>query len=247
MKIASIVLLLILPLALLGQNKKIEFGLSLGNNGQLDKTLNDYYFPGHETAYLDDSYEDKTTNLKYSGSLRYFINKEISIRLKFGYAIRKDYYTKSDPNRYVDYDFKQTVFNVGPSICFSKSFDKLEIMTGFEIPIFSVGNFNFSSNYKVIPDSITVTQEVNSTITMGGGLIWGVNNFICLRYFFTDRVGIGAEFDYGLLFADLGDTYQRGIEYVIPSQPTTNSEFDKQYKKTFFSPPEVSFGLYIQL
>jgi hypothetical protein len=39
----TIILFAFLPTLLFGQSEKFELGFSLGNKGQLDKTLNDFY------------------------------------------------------------------------------------------------------------------------------------------------------------------------------------------------------------
>jgi hypothetical protein len=231
------------------QDKKFEFGIGIGNNGQLEKTLSDFYIWNHETYYLDDSNDDKTTHLKYSAVVRYLLNDKISIRLRGGYAVRKDYYINNAfPTEYSTYDYKQSVYNINPSICFSKQIDNFEIATGIEVPLMFVSPFVFKSTYKQMPDSVNVTQEINGTMKMDGGFVWGINNFISMRYYFGKRFSIGTEINYGLLFAKLGDKVESSVEYVIPAQPSpVDVPYEKKYKKTFFSQPEFSFGLSIKL
>jgi hypothetical protein len=239
-----LLIFLFVPTFIFGQDKKLEFGIMAGNNGQLDKTLNDFYFWEHETQFLDDSYVDETTNLKFSASARYCFSDELSARIKFGKAIRKDYYTKSDPNEYVDFKTDQSVFNVSPAICFSKRIGKMEIMTGIEIPLMRVSTFTFFSNYREMPDSVNVTLEAASTYAMTGGFIWGINNFIDVKYNIKSWLGLGAEIDYGLLFTKIGDKVNMHVDYTIPNSEIWTYIYDKNYKKTFFSTPEVSVGLY---
>jgi len=241
-----IALLVLLPTLLFGQSKKFEFGFSLGNNGQLDKTLNDFYFWGHESAYLDDTQKNRASNLKYSASARFFFTDNISARLKLGKAIRKDYYITSTPQEYKDFDIYQSETNLSPSLCFSKTIDKLEIMTGLEIPLVVAGDFTLKENYREIPDSVTVTLDNFTKVTMDGGFIWGINNFIGVKYYFTNWFGIGTEINYGLLFANIGDKMKMESVSTIPIAATSTYEVDKKYKKTFFSAPEVSFGLFLR-
>jgi hypothetical protein len=240
-------LLTLLPSLLFGQSKSFELGISVGNNGQLDKTLNDFYFWGHETAYLDDSYQNETTNLKFSASARYFFSDDVSARLKFGKADRKDFYTKINPMEYIDYSIKQSVSNLSPSVCFSKTIDKLEIMTGLEIPMFFVNDFTFISNYRQMPDSVTVTMDGKAIRTMPGGFMWGIINFIGVKYYFTKWFGFGTEIDYGLLFADIGGKMKSESKSTLPTPTASYYEYDKNYKKTFFSTPEVSLGLFLRM
>jgi len=238
-------ILTLLPTIVLAQDRRYEFGFSVGNNGQLDKTLNDFYFWGHETAYLDDSKESETTNLKYTASFQFIYSKSVSFRVKFGKYKREDFYTNIDPTSYIDYSIDHKITNISPSICFSKKIDQFEITTGIEIPLIFVNDFDFVSTYRVLPDSVTVTQEVKSKRTMDGGFIWGINSFIGLKYHFTDFISLGTEVGYGLLFADIGGKMLLENEKIIPTPSYTTAEVDKKYKKTFFSGPEVSLGIFI--
>ena len=68
MKKAILIIIIALPTFILAQEKKFEFGFSIGNNGQLDKILNDFYTYGSETSFLDDSNDAKTTNIKYTSN-----------------------------------------------------------------------------------------------------------------------------------------------------------------------------------
>ena len=242
----TIILLAFVPSLLFGQSKNVGLGLSLGNNGQLDKILNDFYFFAHETENLDDSHQDKTTNFKYSMSASFFFTDSIYARLKLGEAIRKDFYINDFPTQYSDFEIYQSETNISPSISFSKKINKLAIVTGIEIPMIFVHDFTMKTNYKQMPDSVTVTYDSHSTITMTGGFIWGFNNFIGVKYYFTKWLGIETEINYGLLFANIGEKVKTDSESAIPTPVTSTSEFAKSYKKTFFSAPEVSFGLFFR-
>lgn len=239
-----ITILCFIPILFFGQYKKLELGISIGNNGQLDKILNDFYFYGHETAFLDDTYQDKTTNLKYGVSARYFFTDKISARLKFEHALRRDYYTKKDLMEYSDYTIKQDVFNIHPSICFSKTVNKIEIMTGIEIPLFFVRDFHLTENHEQMPDSITITSNSKTNITQTGGFIWGINSFIGVKYYFLKWLGIGTEINYGFLFANIGDKLTQSSESTIPFSASSSWEINKRYRKKYFSSPEVSLSLF---
>jgi hypothetical protein len=237
-------LILLLPAMAIAQEKKMEVGILFGNNGQLDKTLNDFYFFGHETHYLDDSSEGIGVNLKFGATGRFFFTDNISARLRLGYAIRKGHDIADYTNTYAEYTLNQSVFNSNPAICFSKKIDKIEIATGIELPLMFVRDFTLVVEYKELPDGVTVTYNSKDKMKMTGGFVWGINNFIGVKYLITDALAIGGEIDYGILFAKLGDKIELNAESTIPVEASSSWTVDKKYKKIFFSTPEVSLGIF---
>lgn len=230
------------------QENHLEIGVLLGNNGQLDKTLNDFYYWAHETHYLDDSNLGKGTNLKFGVSGRYFFTDHISARLKAGYAIRNGSDSRIYWNQLTDYKLKHNVWSTSPAICFSKQIEQLEMTTGLEVPLFFVSPFSLviTDTHKA-QDSITVVSSGISTVTMSKGFVWGINNFIQLKYFVTDALAIGGEIGYGILFAKLGDELKIENESTYPDASSSTDLIEKRYKKNFFSTPEVSLGIFLRL
>lgn len=234
-------------LFLKAQKGQTEVGLLLGNNGQLDKTLNDFYFWGSETYYLDDSNDGVGRNFKLGISGRYYFTDNISARVKFGYAMRNGKDSSIHWNQHIDYKLKHNVSNVSPAICFTKQIDKLEIGTGVEIPLMFVSPFKLVTRVTDFEnDSVTVKDYGINTTTMSKGFVWGINNFIQVKYWITDYLAIGGEIDYGILFAHLGKTVDYRGEAIYPEASTYIASDNKKYKKTFFSTPEVSLGIFFR-
>ena len=242
-----ILILLLIPIAMLGQTKKLELGLMIGNNGQLDNMLNDLYIYQFITRTPPKHIITEKVNIKYSVSARYFFKDNFSVRINFGRYSNIDILTQTTPTNYQRFDINQSVTNISPAVCFSKKFDKLSIMTGLEIPLMHVGDFVAKINDRYMPDSVNANSDIFYKITTTGGFIWGVNNFIGLKYHFTNRISMGAEIKYGLLFAKLGNKYTVS-NALSPGTPYQNYiQIEKKYNRTFFSPPEVSLGLFILL
>jgi hypothetical protein len=228
------------------KQKKFEFGVSIGNNGQLDRLLDDFYFLVAE-ASNNNAEVVRHTNIKYNVTARYFFSENISVRLRIGEAKRKMYYLRVDPIDNWSTNYKQNIINFNPSICFSKMINALEISTGFEIPIIFVGEFNFNEHYKNSPDSINVTYESSVNDRIDGGFIWGLNNFLSIKYFLGKNFSISSEINYGLLSATLGNKRNLTEEYIIPAQQTVHHQFNMKYKDVYFSYPEFSFGINYRL
>lgn len=231
-------------LLLKAQQGQTEIGLLIGNNGQLDKTLHDFYFIGYETPA---SNYGMGRDFKVGISGRYYFTDNISSRLKFGYAIRNSQDSLLEWNEHVHHSLTHNVWNANPAICFSKQFDKLEISTGVEIPVMFVNKFkSVIDDVRFDNDSSTVVNVIKTTITMSKGFVWGINNFIQIKYFITDYLALGGEIDYGLLFAHLGNKAEYYEETFYPTTSSRVQGFDKKYRKTYFSPPEVSAGIFFR-
>ncbi len=236
--------LLLVPTILIGQSKKLELGIMFGNNGQLENTLSDFYrdIYYNTKVYYDNSYT-KVAGIKYIASARYFITDHISARLKFGKILRKDFQSQTVSTTYSDFNIRQSIVNINPSICYSTRINKFEIMTGIETPFIKVGVYTANNKY------ITTNSYSEKRITSTGGFVWGVNSFMGLKYYFTNRINVGAEINYGLMSANIGNKYiEETVNSPDPQAPYSKTyEIDKKYKKTFFSSPEISFGVFIQL
>lgn len=240
-------ILILLPNFMFGQSKKLELGLMVGNNGQLESALNDFYPYNYYYYYYNNSnYNNKQASVKYTIMARYLFNDHWSCRLKFGASVRKNFQSIiTSPQRYEDYDARQHLTNVSPSICFSKKINKFEIMTGIEIPFIKVGNLVAKSRTKVKPDSVTFAKDIVTNYNTPGGFVFGLNNFISFKYHFTNWLNFGTEINYGFVFANLGGKYTRKSTDAFSPNKSSTYEEDKKYTKNFFSPPEVSFGLFI--
>lgn len=243
----AILILALFPFILLGQSKKFEFGLLVGNNGQLDNTLDAFYINEYGFRFVPESVESDKTNYKYSASVRYFFTDHISARIKLGKTIKREFISTSGQSYFVDFDISQSIANIGPSVCFSKRFDKFEVMGGIEIPLMFVGDYIVKQDTKYRPDSVNYWNGRMDKVKTSGGFVWGFNQFIGVKYALTDWLSFGAEISNGLLLAKLGNKYTREYARNPSTALITAFEYNKTYKKTYFSPPEVSFGVFIQL
>jgi len=241
-------LCLFLPVLIFGQLKKLDLGIMIGNNGQLESTLNDFYVADYLNLKEPIKYNNAIPNIKYSASARYFFNENISIRIKFGKVIRKDIHSQGSTTGRWDFDIRQSLVNFSPAVCFSKRVEKFELCTGLELPFIRVNDFVVNS-YRYDLNNMKTTLAAIYKTTSKGGLICGFNNFIGLKYHFTNRISLGTEVKYGLLFAKLGGNYTvLSKSDADPHTPYSKySEIEKEYKRTFFSSPEISFGVFFQI
>src|SRR5688572_1076364 len=140
MKKITLMLLVLIPSLASGQTKKFELGLTVGNNGLFSDVQKDFYDETY-LGFFYDSYESKSSSIKYTLSARYLFSENISAKLKIGYAKHHDEYEQEGSYFYRDsYEINQSVVSFNPSLCFSKNLDKFEIITGIEIPLLLAGD-----------------------------------------------------------------------------------------------------------
>ena len=243
MKKTIIALMIMLPSLVNGQDKKFELGFSVGNNGMF-KEIQDFYYDYNYQIFFFEPVESKAFDLKYTLSARYFISENVSARLKFGYSSHKVEYEQGNRFYYgEEYEINQKVFNVNPSVSFSKNLDKIEIMTGIEIPFILIGDYSIKTQSE--PDSlIYIYGPLNSyESTISGGFIFGISSFIGLKYNFNNWIALGSEMNFGLMFANVGD--EVSVEYNDGYDNFTES-YEAGLKQTYFSSPEFSLGLFVK-
>jgi hypothetical protein len=229
-----------------GQSK-VDLNVSLSNQGQIDKVLEDFYFPAHPTASQDDAHIGKDFRLKYNATLSYVHKDSFDIRLSIGYGQRINHYEQDQINTKWIYDDKQNIIELAPSFGFSKQFGRFRIGTGIQIPIYIIGNFIETGVYTEHSDSVNLSYSVSSKIKMDGGIIFGINNYVNLKVNLFKKLYLFTELNYGLLFANLGKKYAAENTTTFPYNDTYSSSFDKTYKKTYFSPISIQFGLGFRL
>ena len=242
MKKITQLLLLLLPFLAAGQTKKYELGISAGNIGLTDQVFEDFY-KKYTEFYYHSNVEINSIEIKYTLSARYFITENISARLKFGSAIIKDELHHLTESFQETIEADQKIVDISTSLCYSKTFDKFEISTGFEIPYFMITEFN-SKSKRTASDPANENLNFEDSRSLPGGQVWGLTSFIGVKYFFNKSFGIGSEISYGLLHADIdGHAYVNLISYY--SETHIKNYVD--YNKTYFSSPEFSFGIYVKL
>jgi hypothetical protein len=229
------------------QNRKFEAQLSIGNNGQLDNLLYEFYYPGYQTSFFHDATSSKSNYLKYNASLKYYFREKVSLCLKTGFSYRNDKFIQDEPTEYNTTESRQRIFNISPSLNFSVPLEKLELSTGIELPIFFVSPYDFKMHTIQKPDSVNITSETKATINITGGFVWGVNNYWEIKYFFAKNFFFSGGITYGVLWANLGRSATYTSEFILPNQPTNTFIVNKQWKKCFFSPPELALGIGIKI
>ena len=147
--------------------------------------------------------------------------------------IKREFISTSGQSYFVDFDIRQSIANISPSVCFSKRFDKFEVMGGIEIPLMFVGNYIVMQDTKYRPDSVNMWNGHLYRVKISGGFVWGFNQFIGVKYALTDWLSFGTEISNGLLFAKLGNKYTREYAQNPSTALTTSYGYNKTYKKTY--------------
>jgi len=247
MKPKILTLILVLTITRSYSQEKLELSIGVGNNGQLDKTLNDFYYLQHETAFLDESHMANSRSIKFNLKLNYHISDKYFMGINCGFYNRKDAYSYDWVVENLDFNYNQKIFNISPEFGVKIKLDDFIFSTGFETPVFIIGDFNYESIYEQRPDSVNVSNKIKSTGGMTGGIVFGINSFLGFKYFFSERFSIFSRISYGLLYADIGNKDYFTQETVIPSSTFYSFEYDKSYQKKYFSNPEFMFGFSFNL
>ena len=121
-----------------GQNKtEISFGIS--NPGQVEKTLEDFYFIAHPTAFQDDAHYGNEKRVKFNLGFSFHLRDSLELRLRVGYSKRVNHYSQAFSNTHWSVNDFQSVFEISPSFGFSKRLGRFRFSTGIEIPVYIIG------------------------------------------------------------------------------------------------------------
>jgi|GEM_PF-2308031 len=246
MKKAILILPFITIYGLIYSQKDFGFSFSISNQGQIDKVLEDFYFPASPTANQDDATYGRDYKLKFNSTFFYVISRNIILRARFGIGFRNNYYEQDAINTVWQFKDKQNVYEITPSLGYIKEFEFIKFNFGFEIPMYIIGKYTQSGIYSVYPDSVNLSQEVHSFVKMSGGVISGLNTFINIDYYFTTTIYLFSEFNSGILFANLGRIYSFDYNEVYPSQISASTFYEKKYRKVYFSDFQIQFGIGIK-
>jgi hypothetical protein len=238
------------------QTRRFEIMAGVGNNGQVEKALNEYFYPEDPLYLLDEAQTAEATSFKYNISGKLNISERISLRLRYGKSKTNNSYYYSSPDLFGNFAIEQDVVNYNPAICINENLGKFKVSTGIELAFYKVKDFHFK--FKGTDYFIWVNNKysrfVESDYVMEGGRVTGINNFLEFQYSATSRFGMGASVSYGMMFAKFGDRTKETVSYVYPPGLGLNSNGpvnivvseDKKYKKSYFSSPEILVFLFFR-
>lgn len=243
------------------QIRRFEFSGGIGNNNQIQKELDSYFYLSNPLYLLDETQSAESNNLKYNLIAKLFFNDHVSMRVKYGHSKTHNEYDVNLFDLKGNFWNKQTVTNINPALCFNKHIGKLTITTGFEFAFYKVQNFvSYFEGTEVVNiqglsgnDNNFFTRSVISETTIEGGSATGINGLLELQYQFSKRMGIGAAMSYGYLWTKFSDQIIVDEKYVYYNtglynfNPKYYQEQDKSYKSKSFSPPEFSVFLFLRL
>ncbi len=241
------------------QTRRFEFSAGIGNNGQIQEVLDDYFYISNPLYILDESADAEASKFKYNITGKIFFNEHLSLRLRYGNSKTHNSYVYNSNGLNGDFWNKQTVTNFNPALSFHKNFDKLNISTGIELAFYQVKEF---ISYFEGKDIVLVTnlgnqyyvqRSIQSETKVEGGKGTAVNGFLEVGYSFNKRLGVGITMSYGYLWAKFGDEIVQSDDYLYSGNQNLNlprSTVDysyKKYKKKSFAPPEISVFLSLRL
>lgn len=220
-----------------------DLGFSISNQGQVDKELDEFYFPADAGAFKDDLRLAKEFHLKYNGNLAYRTKSNNEIRVRFGYGVRNQEYERSTVSVFQSIEDEQQFFEVAPSFGVNKELGRFVISTGIEIPVYVIGEFTERNIYTQFSESGATISEQEQIIKMDGGIIYGLNHYVNIKTNIFSKFYFFTEFNYGLMFSDIGEEYYSLMTQISPTTSENEFNFEKSIKNTFFSPMQLQFGL----
>ena len=259
-KIIIIFSILLLPFLSTGQTdsinpRKISLSLSVGNNGQVDNSIKDFYRQNSEYLnFLFNSPNSKQTELKYNLLFSYTSKKRILYGIKLGYQLITNEYSTSRYDSEVKAKSSQSIYNCNPYLGYVFDNKKFDFILGLQIPLFLVGEYNYSdteNHYRSNSSGIRELQYISeSTTTINGGYITGLNSFLMVKFLVSKRFYLMSDISVGVLHSSMGRTLSTETTTTyygtfFPGFPAnyTSSDSDYTLKKTYFSAPEFSLGL----
>lgn len=224
---------------------KFSISTSISNQGQVDKTLEDFYSLNFPYGFAIQEYTNKTvgSNLKYNLGLSYEIRDSINFRLRFGFSSRSSSYEQDYPAIYWSKSDKHKNFEICPSFGFIRNKGRFSFNAGIELPFYYVFDYAQNVNNKSYDSSLQMTEESEINIKIDGGFFIGINNYLNVQLKLTQSLNLFSEVNFGLMYAHLGGKYERTNTELFPGTSEAYQTFDKKYTKLFFSQPQLQFGL----
>lgn len=248
MKKLLFIVLLSLPLITFSQ-KKFDVSVSVSNQGQVDKTLEDFYSLNFPYGYAVQEYTNKIvgSNLKYNLGLSYVIRDSINFRLRMGFASENSSYEQSYPADYWLKSDKHKNIEICPSFGFIRNKGRFSFNTGIELPFYYILDYTQYMDSKSYDSSLQLTGDDEINTKIDGGFFIGINNYMNVKVKLSENISLFSEVNFGLMYTHLGGNYERTNRQIFPNPEEFYQSFEKKYTKFFFSPPQLQFGVNYQL
>ena len=246
MKKLLLIVLMIWGFVSHAQIRRFEIAAGIGNNNQVENVLDEYFYPSNSLYLLDESESAEASTFKYNITGRLYFNSRYSLRLRYGHAKINNDYDYYDSELKGDFEVNQIVTNINPAFCISEVVGRFNFSTGIEFAFYKVKDYSFyfdGVEYG-ISNNVSYSRKIVSDYVMEGGKVTGINNFIDIEFSATSRLGIGVSASYGMMFAKFGDQIRERTTYSGSSTYTSNE--NKNYKRKYFSAPEVSVYAFLR-
>lgn len=227
--------------------QKLEVGLGISNFGQIENPISNFYNVDYPNGFNMDTYinENHSTVLKYNVNFSYNLKDSLNVRLRIGYGQNNKRRVMDYPSALSHINEHQSFLELCPSIGKSRKFGLFTLNAGIEIPIYLVSTYNYSNVSDIRDSALQVTSTNESLEEIDGGFLIGINQFIHLQLKVSKNISVFSEFNFGLMYAQLGGIYTEKIT-VGAAEPIPYS-IEKKYTKLFFTAPQIQFGITFHL
>jgi hypothetical protein len=242
MKNIFICLIIMINLKAFSQHK-LEVGLGLSNMGQIENPISNFYNVDYPNGFNTDKYinENNSTVIKYNLNFSYGLKDSLNLRFRLGYGQNNKIRVLDYPSALTKINEHQSFLELCPSIGKSRKFGIFTLNAGFEIPLYLVSTYQYLNVSDIRDSTLQVTKTHESLLKIDGGFLIGINNFIHLQMKVSKNISLFSEFNFGLMYAQLGGIFDEKIT-LSGSDPILNS-LEKKYSKLFVSAPQFQFGV----
>ena len=218
---------------------KWGIGASLGNVEVDDPQWNSWgYAKGNFYNFGD------ITNKSFSVSItpKYFIRKDVLLRLEFGIAkINLKYYWDSNAHLasnnspttdIINQNIQQNIYKFIPGVQWNfLSGKSIEAYLGMTVSYLHYSEMKYENHRELrllINDSITGGLDDKATAT--GGFAVGAGAFTGANIYLQKHISLGAEISYSILYYDIGDTFSGEVVWLHNQAPSQTYSYFCSYK-----------------
>ncbi len=235
-----------------------EVSFGAGNLSQFQKPFDDFYLNNLHITSKPNLYSAGTvtaTDLKYSINAGISFNKKYKLQIGFSTGEFKRKITSDTTSfsnaPFISEEHSQQITEWNISFSRLIHFEKSTFCIGFETPIFLANTFKYSSLNKLAlfstlssSGSYSYYANINETLTIPGGSVFGVNLKASVQYSFCNWLYVFGGGHFGLLKSNLGGRSNYSFSYSNPNSNGTGAVIDNsRYKTTYVSSPALEFGL----
>ena len=234
--ISTLIVLLVVVVSVQAQ-KKTSVAISISNGGLISEQLaTAYYFYGATDP--TDAKNFNETTLGFDLRVEIPVKEKVFISATGGYGFYRNRYTIDVSGSWGKSD--QSFGRLGVGLLYKVGIEKLQLVTGLEIPFYFVGDQEYENNQMNNPG-----DEHRFYMKLAGGFATGLVSTTSLRYYLSEKMFFAATMSFGPMYTSLGGkTSKSVIDYVDPSREDSTYEADNnEYNSFKITKPDFSVGI----